>query len=254
MPFDQSEIISLYLLPFPSSSLKRHHVAGGSAQPWQIFLNKVTRLEMEWYWHLNELFDFEDMPLADLNDLSSSAIRDDTQDLTDDNADWYKRQNNFIKALIFLLEAFPGLIMKKAPAISESDEIPKDVQVYNEYPLFPFLDDRVDETRPDLSTYLLLSEIMPEYDFMTAVMSSAGSSPASKTAPNISQDQEETQQQNQGSGAFNTANRPRKATLKAIPLKRPPITIKISIPPSGTNKRKLETPAVKTTAKKFKSK
>lgn len=233
-----------------SSKLQFFTGAGPASE--RISLNKVTRLEMEWYWPLNELFDFEDMPLADLNALSSPAIRDDNQDLTDDNADWYKRQNNYIKALIFLLEAFPGLIMKKAPAISESGEIPKDVQVYNEYPLFPFLDDRVDETRPDLSTYLLLSEIMPEYDFMTAVMSSAGSSSASKTAPNIAQDQEETQQHNQGSGASNTANRPRKATLKAIPLKRPPITIKISIPPSGTNKRELEIPAVKTTAKRFK--
>ncbi|KAH0361034.1 hypothetical protein KCU65_g8983, partial [Aureobasidium melanogenum] len=132
-------------------------------------LDVSTRLEVEWYEPLNELFDLELMPYDNPTKTPGSATKNEEfQYLTYKNSGWRQRQNNHIKCLILFLEAFPGLIMREGAEISKDPaEDQGEQQVYKTHPSFPFLDDEVDTSRSDLSTLLLEQENIPEHESVT---------------------------------------------------------------------------------------
>ncbi|KAG9595471.1 hypothetical protein KCU77_g1576, partial [Aureobasidium melanogenum] len=150
-----------------------------------ISFDNAKRLEVEWYSPLNEIFDLEGMPYDDPTKTPGTATEaQELKYLTDEASNWRQRQNNHIKFMILLLEAFPGLIMREGTEVSKSGEDLEDNQVYKDYPSFPFLDEQVDTSRPDLSTLLQKQDIESDDDFVTSdtisEVSSSGEEPTKK--------------------------------------------------------------------------
>lgn len=153
-----------------------------------INLDKDTRLEIEWYEPLNKLFDLEGMPYDDPTKIPGSTTNAQKESfLKDKGSKWDDRQNNYLKSLIFLLEAFPGLIMEMTPGASKPGE--EIGQVYKEFVSFPSIDidEQVDTSLPNPSIFLLEQNDTAEQDSMTAVRTSGRSSSAEKSTTRSSE-------------------------------------------------------------------
>lgn len=115
-------------------------------------MDTYNRRLTKWYHPLNEFFNLGRMPHEDPTKYPGSETPEQKLwYLSNADAGWGIRQDNYIKALICVLEAYPGLIMTRA-----SNQIvwTKDVQVYTGLPKFPFVDEEVDSGQPDLATLL----------------------------------------------------------------------------------------------------
>ncbi|KAH0019996.1 hypothetical protein KCU78_g6598, partial [Aureobasidium melanogenum] len=148
-----------------------------------ISLDNAKRLEVDWYSPMNKIFDLEGMPYDDPTKAPESAT--EAQELKHLNSEWRQRQNNHIKSMILLLEAFPGLIMRQGTKVPKLGEDQGDNQVYKNYLSFPFIDDQVDTSRPDLPTLLLEQDIEPDDDFVTSDTTSEVSSSAEEPTNRI---------------------------------------------------------------------
>jgi len=125
-----------------------------------IEMDMYKRCLIDWYAALNELFDFSEMPYDDpTKPAETSTPAQKYLYLTNEDSGWDVRQDNYIKALIRILEAYPGLIMEKAP---NQIRWIWDVQVYKGLPKFPFISDEVDSSQPDLATLLEQKDSQPE--------------------------------------------------------------------------------------------
>ncbi|THW04494.1 hypothetical protein D6D24_10525 [Aureobasidium pullulans] len=96
---------------------------------------------MTWYWPLQKLFRLGDFPKKDFSDKKEedygTTYALNSKQFTR-NGKWDDHQNDHIKAVILLIHAFPGLIMKKSlvsPNIVH--------QIFPDFSKFPFLADGV---------------------------------------------------------------------------------------------------------------
>ncbi|THV90561.1 hypothetical protein D6D26_09383 [Aureobasidium pullulans] len=104
------------------------------------------RMCMTWYWPLQKLFRLGDFPKKDFGDKKEedygTTYALNSKQFTR-NGKWDDHQNDHIKAVILLIHAFPGLIMKKSlvsPNIVH--------QIFPDFSKFPFLADVITPAIP----------------------------------------------------------------------------------------------------------
>ncbi|THX29861.1 hypothetical protein D6D11_10038 [Aureobasidium pullulans] len=104
------------------------------------------RMCMTWYWPLQKLFRLGDFPKKDFGDKKEedygTTYALNSKQFTR-NGKWDDHQNDHIKAVILLIHAFPGLIMKKSlvsPNIVH--------QIFPDFSKFPFVADVITPAIP----------------------------------------------------------------------------------------------------------
>ncbi|TIA41031.1 hypothetical protein D6C79_07318 [Aureobasidium pullulans] len=104
------------------------------------------RMCMTWYWPLQKLFRLGDFPKKDFGD----EMVDDYGRKYVPNSEnftrigkWDEHQNDHIKAVILLIHAFPGMIMKKSSTHKDTVH-----QIFKDFAKFPFLKDIITPAIP----------------------------------------------------------------------------------------------------------